>query len=591
MKARTTLILAIVVVLVGAFVWWDYKKGTPTDKRREQSRRLTDLKHDQVTRLELISTNQTIVLEKQDNRWNLREPLAYRADSGAVNSMLDGLEFAEKTRTLSAEEAAGLDAHELGLATPRLQVAWQSPTGRRALRLGAETPTGDAIYVQFEGQKEVHIVAKYLFDRLNRSLSELRDRVVLDFDPATAQRCEIKNGERVLEFARSGSDPANPWTLVRPVNARADQRAVAELLSQLSRLRVQEFVSDNPADLPRYRLDEPAREITISRAGTEGVLTLLVSAPDPQNTARVYGKLKNADAILALNTSDLPAAELNVADYRDRRVLVFEEHAVEGIEILHGSERLTLTKTNAEWQVTAPTVQSADRDRVQTLLGELRGLRVEQFVADVAPELDAYGLATPAAVVKLLGSGTNLIANLLISAPDETRGLCLVKREDEPFIYGVTTNLPARLPSHPLDVRPRRVANLSLSAIRRFEHQHGDTHVVIERNEQDQWILREPTQGVLNTDDVTVVLNVFTALDAEEFYRTTPAPLDQPEHRFTLQVGDQTYTLKLTGHDALWNDPPVAFRLADATVNTLTKPLVKTPDSDAPPAEPPASSH
>ncbi|MCS7049756.1 MAG: DUF4340 domain-containing protein [Verrucomicrobiae bacterium] len=463
MNARTTLILAIVVALVGAFVWWDYKKGVPTDKRREQSRRLTDLKSDQVTRLELIFTNQTIVLEKKDNRWHLREPLAYRADSGTVNSILDGLEFAEKKRTLSAEEVAGLDRNELGLVNPRLQVAWQTATGRRVLRLGAETPTGDAFYAQFDGQPEVHIAEEYLFDRLNRTVNDLRDRTVLDFDPATTLRCEIKNGDRVLEFARSGGDTASPWTVVRPVSARADQRAVSDLLSQLSRLRVQEFASDNPADLARYRLDEPAREITISRSGVEGVLTLLVSTPDPQNAGRTYAKLKTADAILALNTTDLPAAELNVADYRDRRVLVFDENAVEGIEVLRGSDRLVLTKTNADWQVTVPAVQSADRERVQSLLGKLRDLRVDQFVADVATDLEPYGLATPAAVVRLQGSGTNIIASLMMSTPDVARGLCLVKRDDEPFIYGVTTNLPAWLPSHPLDVRPRRAHSVAVA--------------------------------------------------------------------------------------------------------------------------------
>ncbi|MCS7048266.1 MAG: DUF4340 domain-containing protein [Verrucomicrobiae bacterium] len=580
MNARTTLILAIVVALVGAFVWWDYKKGTPTDKRREQSRRLTNLKSDQVTRLELIFTNQTIVLEKKNNRWYLLEPIAYRADSGTVNSMLDGLEFAEKKRTLSAEEVAGLDRNELGLVNPRLQVAWQTSTGRRVLRLGGETPTGDAFYAQFDGQPEVYIAEEYLFDRLNRTVNDLRDRTVLDFDPATTLRCEIKNGDRVLEFARSGGDTASPWTIVRPVSARADQRAVSDLLSQLSRLRVQEFVSDNPADLARYRLDEPAREITISRSGVEGVLTLLVSTPDPQNAGRTYAKLKTADAILALNTTDLPAAELNVADYRDRRVLVFDENAVEGIEVLRGSERLVLTKTNADWQVTAPAVQSADRDRVQSLLGKLRDLRVDQFVTDVATELEPYGLATPAAVVRLQGSGTNIVANLVISAPDASRGLCLVKRDDEPFIYGITTNLPAWLPSHPLDVRPRRVASLSEASIRRFERQHGETREVIERNEQGQWVLREPVEGVLNTDDVTIVLNVFAALDAEEFYRAAPASLDQPTYRFVLLAGDQTYTLKLAGQDASWSDPPLSFRLSEATVNTLIKPLVSTSASE-----------
>ena len=43
MKARTTLIFAVIALILAGVVLLDYKKGTTTEKQREQSRRLLTL--------------------------------------------------------------------------------------------------------------------------------------------------------------------------------------------------------------------------------------------------------------------------------------------------------------------------------------------------------------------------------------------------------------------------------------------------------------------------------------------------------------------------------------------------------------------
>ena len=62
-------------------------------------------------------------------------------------------------------------------------------------------------------------------------------------------------------------------------------------------------------------------------------------------------------------------------------------------------------QTDSTWKITTPFAVSADEATVQQLLGRLRGLSVRQFAADVATDLDKYGLAAPMATVTLRSQG------------------------------------------------------------------------------------------------------------------------------------------------------------------------------------------
>ncbi len=578
MKTRTTWILAVIALVVAGVVALDYKKGTTTEKRRERSRRLVELDSASVTRLELVQSNVTMVAEKSGDRWQLKQPLEYRADAGTIHSILDGIEFAEKIRTLTAADLAGMDLAELGLAPPRIQLTLTARDKPVTLRVGGETPTKNSVYVQVAGREEVCVVESYLVERLQRTVADFRDRVVLDFDPALASRLELKSADRVVELARqaAGDGPAL-WSFVRPLAARADQTRVSDLLSGLAALRVQEFVSDDPKDIHTYRLGEPAREITVSRTGTEGVLTLLVSAPLTNQPHLVHAKLKNGDAIFTLEAAAVQKSDVAVADLRDRQVLAARAEEVQAIEIQRGADRLTLVRSNEEWRITGPVTEPAAGERVEGLLTNLRGLRVEQFAADVATDLEKFGLAVPATIVKLQGAGTNVVGQLLISAPEPGAAVCHVKREGEPFIYGVATNIWGWLPADHWAVRSRRVANFGEAPITKLEVQRPTGRVVVNRAADGSWRLGEPAQGVLNVDDVQVVVDVLARLDAAEFHATASAALAQPTHTFVMTAGDKTCTLTLAGQEAAWTEPPLYFTLPAETVQTLTKELVSAP--------------
>ena len=339
MKSRTTWMLVFIALLIGGLVALDHYKGTSTEDAETRRKHFLDFQAKDVTSLKIELTNQVFVLEKSGDQWQIKQPLDVRANSSTVSSILDELEFAERSRTITEKELKGANLDEFGLEKPRARATLRTKKGAVGLLVGSETPTKDALYVQVQGQRNVHVASKSIYDRLNRTLDDLRDRIVVDFQPASATRFEIKSADHVIELAKSAAttNTETRWALTRPLAARADPRKVSELLADLNALRVLDFVSEDPKELHAYQLDEPEREVTVWTG--ESGKTLLLGRTLTNNASKVYAKLKSADSIFTVPASTAQKFAVQANDLRDARVLTFAEDDVRSLELIHGAEK------------------------------------------------------------------------------------------------------------------------------------------------------------------------------------------------------------------------------------------------------------
>jgi hypothetical protein len=586
------------VLVIGGLVALDYYWGTSTRDRAAKSKRILDFQSKDITGLQIDLTNQVYTLERSGDQWQIKQPLDVRASYSTVSSILDELEFAERNRVITGKELTGLVPKDFGLQNPRIRLTLQDKKRSIILLIGNETPTRDAIYVQLQGKKDVLVAPKSIYERVDRTLDDLRDRTVIDFQAASATRIEIKSIDRVIELSKSAiTTNAEPrWALTRPLVARADQRKVSELLADLSGLRVTDFVSESPRDIPMYLLDEPEREVTVWTG--ESGKTLQIGRTSTNDPSKVYAKLKSADSIYTLPTATVQKFAIQANDLRDAQVLAFSESDVHGIEVLHGTDKISLVHTDAAWRIATPVAATADDTAVQQLLRHLGGLNARQFAADVATDLDKYGLAAPMATVSLLGDGTNLLAQLLVGALDPSNTTRFVKRVDEPFVYGVETNIDTWLPANWLSLRARALADLNPDQITKLTIEKKSGKVTLQRDADKKWKLLEPVQGVIDSDALQRLLDEFAALPAEEFVRggrdnLAEFGLDQPEATLTATAGDKTYTLLLGKSQnaerqyAFWSDPPLVFTIWTSRANTLVRDVITQPEASSTTNTPP----
>jgi hypothetical protein len=260
--------------------------------------------------------------------------------------------------------------------------------------------------------------------------------------------------------------------------------------------------------------------------------------------------------------------------------------------VLHGTDRISLVYTDSAWRITAPVAAPAEEAAVRQLLNHLSGLNARQFAADVATDLDKYGLAAPMATVSVRTDGTNVLAQLLVGASDESNALRFVKRADEPFVYGVDTNITSWLPTNYLPLRSHLLSDVKTDDITKLVIEKKTGRVVLQRGVDKKWKLVEPTEGVFDNDALQHVLDEFAAVHAEEFIHEgrdnlTAYGLDEPVGTFTATAGDKTCTLALgksQGSDrtyAFWGDPPLVFTIWTSGANTLMKDVVAPPNPPA----------
>src|ERR1017187_7233235 len=585
MKSRTTLFLILVALVIGGLVALDYYWGTSTQDLLARSKRVLDFQSKDISGLKIELTNQVYTLERSGDQWQIKQPLDVRANYSTVSSILDELEFAERNRSITEKELTGMTPKDFGLETPRVRLTLRNKKESMILLVGNETPTKDAVYAQLQGKEDVLVVPKSIYERVDRTLDDLRDRTVVDFQAASATRVEIKSADRVIELAKSAiTTNAEPrWALTRPLAARADQRKVGELLADLGGLRVTDFVSESARDIPAYQLDEPEREVTVWTG--ESGKTLQIGRALTKDPRQVEVKLKSPASIYTVPSASVQKFAVQANDLRDAQVLVFAESDVHGIEVLHGTDKISLVHTDAAWRIATPVAATADDTAVQQLLRHLGGLNARQFAADVATDLDKYGLAAPMATVSLRGEGTNPAAQLVVGALEVANAVRFVKRVDEPFVYGVETNIAAWLPANWLTLRARELADLKPEQITKLTVEKKSGKVTVQRDADKKWKLLEPVQGVIDNDALQRLLDEFAALPAEEFVREgrdnlAEFGLDQPEATVTATVGDKTYTLVLGKPQdaerqyAFWSDPPLVFTIWTSRANTLVRDVV-----------------
>ncbi len=274
MKPRTLLVLLVLVLGLGAFIWLYERKLPSSEEREARGKKVFALEKGDVTAVSIDSPKGSVRLEKapaakpaqksakseKDKEapaepapepttdWKLVRPLAARADAFAVDRLLEAVANLQKTRTLD-----GADPRDVGLDKPRATVRLTTRDGEKVLRIGAEVPPGGSTIAGVEGRKGAYVVPDSILSEVDKAPGEWRDHLVFHASKEAVQRITLSgaaDGPVVLARRRGG------FWMERPVADRADHDLVDGLLSDLTGLTADRFL-DGPQNLAALGLDPP----------------------------------------------------------------------------------------------------------------------------------------------------------------------------------------------------------------------------------------------------------------------------------------------------------------------------------------------
>jgi len=397
MNPRTTALLALVVAALGAFVYFYEIRGA--DQRvtaEDEAKRLfPGLAEQEIQVIELATSDGGRArIERTDEDWRMTAPIEFPADGFVADSLASSLAGLTSETVFDEPEAAaeyGLD----GEPSLRFEVGGES----RALRIGDKTPVGGNTYVALEDDPRVFAVTSFRANALSKTLKELRDPRILDFDRDAITSVEASWPGGRVSLARDETG----WALTEPLAAAADEDALDALLSDLHFLRAEEFVDDPPVDDP-LGPGEPAFQIRLSSEGDDATAELVVGTRSDGQTRVAQGRNGALYRIAEDRLDDLPRS---VNEYRDKQLARFAIGDATGFELGFAggssgtSSALTGTLEEGEWQTEPESLTPAKASR---LISELSNLAAADIAADAMGEgeLEALSLSPPRVTLRVL---------------------------------------------------------------------------------------------------------------------------------------------------------------------------------------------
>lgn len=554
MKFKSTLILLIIVLVLFAFVYFfEIRKPKESTGEDKSLGKLLSLVKEDVSKVELAYSNpnyEKILCSKDDaGGWQIEQPLKAKADQKLMDRLISDTVGKNVQQTL---KEAG-DISEYGLDNPRVTATFYLQDGTsRTIMLGDTVPTGNYTYIKQKSIPDISLVPASIADDLTKFVSDLRDRTVMALDKSDIKRLQLKYSDRgniVCEKAET------EWNLLEPLVARGEKGAIEKIISDLTDLKVDRFVTEEAEDVSIYGLSQPQIEVTVSLDdGTEKGLLI-----GREEGGSVYVKRASDKAVYSVNSEIIDKLKKEASDLRDRTVVAFDRNLVEKLELKSSGRSVVMEKKLEEskadfvrpeesWEITEPDVVKADKSTVDEILKKLDELKVDEFASDDPKDLRIYGLSQPQiqAVVSARGSEPK---TLLVGK--KTGESVYVKTASGKSVYLVDGSIVDDLSKGLLDLRDKEVLDFTHGYVKRLELKRKDKTIVCIRQEHD-WRIIEPVKQKAENYKVDNILSKIDEMKAEKFVAEEASQLseyglDQPDVEVTLTFKDDRTEKLLVG--------------------------------------------
>ena len=601
MNFKTTLIILVAFILLGGIYFFFGRPSPDAEQSKADQQKIREvytLSKDTIQQIRLSFNDesyQSLTLAKSnDGMWQLRMPFTADADRLKINRMLQDLLEKKVKQTLKAEDLA-----QYGLQPPNIQIElWtEAEIPAKTFLIGDRT-VNYSVYAKEQSESHIFLIESSALDDFTKSPSDLRDRSVFKLSSAevttlrlqVAGQAEIRCERQVVSNQEAAGE-VGEWEMIQPVNAKADVRAIEEILSALSNLKVVVFEADgeyNPAD---YGLSQPRITVTL-QSTVENPIQELQIGSDAETPGRIYVRRPDHRAVYTVNREIYTKLNRTVFDLRDKRVIDFQRTATHRFAIHQGDSKIICQKNlDGEWEITAPVALKADGEAVDDLLFGVDALRAVAFVDDQPKSLQPYGLAAPSIEASFMVPSSEPTTLLVGKMKDNT---VYVKAQNAASVFLVKKSL--------LDLVGMGVAGLRNKQILDFDDddavkvvlKHGDVHLTCQK-QGTNWRLTQPVQEQTRTGAVRGIIRQVNRLTVEAFLAVAPpiakTGFDVPEIQLAVTLKSRTEHLLQIGkladqehrYGRLQNAPDTVFLVQKEIAENLKKAvddLRATPDAN-----------
>lgn len=248
MNFKTTFVLLIIFVGIGAYLFFTTRGGRPDDEAIRQRQELVlDVPAEEVVKVSIApAEGERKVFEKSEQQWRLVEPVSAPATSWQVESLVRALTELKREGRIDPDETAAAQAVR---ERPEYRIELTTQDGQtRTVAVGARSLVGNTTYVQVDGRGRIHVVSGAVHEQLGKPASDYRDTQLVTAGGQQIARIDLEPAEgQVVSLEKLDGT----WEVAQPTTMPAEQSAVQSLASAIGMLRAVAFADDAELGAPQ----------------------------------------------------------------------------------------------------------------------------------------------------------------------------------------------------------------------------------------------------------------------------------------------------------------------------------------------------
>lgn len=287
---------------------------------------------------------------------------------------------------------------------------------------------------------------------------------LLPFDYREVTELKITTRTETIQLSR---DDRHRWSVVEPIQAKADSREIGKILRALEIGKISRVIQGDAKDLSDYGLGSPHVIIQLTTNGQSETLSLGDVSP---LTSTLYAQRASDKQILLTTLSVRNFRRKNLFTFRHKDVLFFDRTRVERIQLQHADQQMTLQRVasmhgpTSNWRFSDPFEGPADKTSVGLLLMALEDLSATGFI-DAPSEKKALLKRLPPPLLTATvhtGQRGHLVTFFQqLEQPDE---IYAITSADDP-IYKIAPATLRGLPTRVFDLQDKRLFGMEMAEI------------------------------------------------------------------------------------------------------------------------------
>ncbi len=431
MKFRTTIIMALIFVFGLAAVLLVNKRDEKKAEIKKIEGKLLNIDKDKVKEIKLLPSDIQIV--KDGESWKIVSPVETEGDKSSIDGLMNMFDMANVERVVSSDPAEYAD---FGLVPGYGKMIIVSDSTTDTLYVGDKNPTGSFVFARKSGSADVFVTTTSLQTNVDKKLFDLRNKKVLNFETNDIKELLLNTKKVKLSVSKTG----NEWNMTVPGNYKADNAEVNKITSRLNSETVKEFVDEEPVNLQKYGLLNPAVKVELLLGENKAKKTLLIGKADGD---KYFAKDDSRNPVFLVDSAFVGIFNKSVFDLRNKNVAEFDQMSANRLELNYSGMTVVCEKDTADnWTVVAPDSGKAQSFKISSIIRQVSGLKVEEFVTDSPGSLSPYGLSRPEVTCKIINND-QLLTELLLGK--EINDKIYAKTTDIKSVYLVKKDIMEQL--------------------------------------------------------------------------------------------------------------------------------------------------